>query len=102
MSIGAIAGISGISAQLGTESATSVVRPGGGEGFAAHLDAAVGKVDGAQHTADSALAELASGENVDLHGTMMKLQQADISMRTMVTVRDKVVEAYQTIMNMTI
>jgi flagellar hook-basal body complex protein FliE len=33
---------------------------------------------------------------------MMKLQQADISMRTMVSVRDKVVDAYQTIMNMTI
>ncbi len=102
MSIGAIAGISGISAQLGTQSATSLAQPSAGEGFAAHLDAAVGKVDGAQHTADSALAELASGENVDLHGTMMKLQQADISMRTMVTVRDKVVDAYQTIMNMTI
>lgn len=102
MSIGAIAGISGISAQLGTQSATTVAQAGGGGGFAAHLDAAVGKVDGAQHTADSALAELASGKNVDLHGTMMKLQQADISMRTMVSVRDKVVDAYQTIMNMTI
>jgi len=98
----AIEAIAGLSAQLGTQSATSIGQQAGAGGFAAHLDAAVGKVDGAQHTADSALAELASGENVDLHGTMMKLQQADIAMRTMVSVRDKVVDAYQTIMNMTI
>lgn len=99
----AIEAIAGLSSQLGTQSTTSIgQQAGNGGAFAAHLDAAVGKVDGAQHTADSALAELASGENVDLHGTMMKLQQADIAMRTMVSVRDKVVDAYQTIMNMTI
>jgi flagellar hook-basal body complex protein FliE len=99
MSIEAIAGIS---AQLGTQPGTSIGQQSSGGGFAAHMDAAVGKVDSAQHVADSALAELASGENVDLHGTMIKLQQADIAMRTMVSVRDKVVDAYQTLMNMTI
>jgi len=98
----AIEAIAGLSAQLDTQSTASMGQQGNSGAFAAHLDAAVGKVDGAQHTADSALAELASGENVDLHGTMMKLQQADIAMRTMVSVRDKVVDAYQTIMNMTI
>ena len=100
MAIEAIAGIS--NAQFGTQAAGGVSQHQAQNAFAQHLDAAVGKVDGAQHTADSALAELASGENVDIHDTMIKLQQADVAMRTMVSVRDKVVDAYQTIMNMTI
>ena len=100
MAIEALAGIS--SAQLGGQASGAISQSNAQNAFAEQLDAAVGKVDGAQHTADSALAELASGENVDLHGTMIKLQQADVAMRTMVSVRDKVVDAYQTIMNMTI
>ena len=100
MAIEALAGIS--AAQVGAQGSTAVSQHSAQNAFAQHLDAAVGRVDGAQHTADAALAELASGENVDLHGTMIKLQQADVAMRTMVSVRDKVVDAYQTIMNMTI
>ena len=100
MAIEALAGIS--SAQLGTQAPNGLSQSQAQNAFAEHLDAAVGRVDGAQHTADSALAELASGENVNIHDTMIKLQQADVAMRTMVSVRDKVVDAYQTIMNMTI
>ncbi len=51
---------------------------------------------------DDKLAELASGENVDLHGTMIALEEAEITLRTMTAVRDKVVGAYQEIMNMSI
>ena len=100
MAIEAIAGLS--SAQFGTQAAGGVSQQTAQNAFAQHLDTAVGKVDGAQHTADAALAELASGENVDIHGTMIKLQQADVAMRTMVSVRDKVVDAYQQVMNMSI
>ena len=100
MAINAIGGISSV--LQGATTQTAGMASAGAGSFSAQLDAAVSKVNEAQQTADVALADLASGKNVDLHGSMMKLQQADISMRTMVSVRDKVVDAYQQIMNMSI
>ena len=71
-------------------------------GFADKLEKAVQSVGEVQVRADEKLKGVASGEDVDIHGTMIALQEADIALRTMVSVRDKVVEAYQTVMNMTI
>jgi flagellar hook-basal body complex protein FliE len=45
---------------------------------------------------------LASGEDVDVHGTMIALQEADISLRTMTAFRDKMSEAYKNLINMAI
>ncbi|MEE2751797.1 MAG: flagellar hook-basal body complex protein FliE [Myxococcota bacterium] len=70
--------------------------------FGDRLDKAIGKVNTAQQDSDELLSQLASGENVDLHNTMISLQKADITMRTLVSVRDKVVGAYEQIMNMAI
>lgn len=51
---------------------------------------------------DVALARFASGENVDLHGTFIALEKADITLRAMVSVRDRVVSAYEQVMGMSI
>jgi flagellar hook-basal body complex protein FliE len=45
---------------------------------------------------------LASGQGTDLHGTMIALEEANISLRTMGSVRDKLVDGWQTIWNMQI
>jgi len=87
--------------QQGQQATNSQPRLNTGD-FADQLDSAIGKVDTAQHESDELLSQLASGENVDLHNTMIALQKADISMRTLVSVRDKVVGAYEQIMNMAI
>jgi flagellar hook-basal body complex protein FliE len=71
-------------------------------GFADALDRAVRAVDATQHGADDGLRGVASGSNVDLHGTMIALEEANISLRAMTSVRDKAVEAYQAIWNMPI
>lgn len=71
-------------------------------GFGDQIFDAVDGVDDAQHAADDALYLLASGEEVDLHGTMIALEEADIALRTMVSVRDKLISAYEQVMNMTI
>ena len=70
--------------------------------FGDRLEKAIGKVNTAQQDSDALLSQLASGENVDLHNTMISLQKADITMRTLVSVRDKLVGAYEQIMNMAI
>jgi len=66
------------------------------------LKGALDNVNSLQENADTAVADLASGRNVDLHGTMIALEKADISLRTMASVREKFVRAYETIMNMAI
>jgi flagellar hook-basal body complex protein FliE len=72
------------------------------QSFQATLTDAVKHVNEVQHQSDDLLKGLASGEHVDLHGTMIALEKADISLRSMVSVRDKMVQAYEQIMNMTL
>ena len=87
--------------QESREISQAPMKEGAGD-FAKQLNTAIGKVDAAQHESDELLSQLASGESVDLHNTMISLQKADISMRTLVAVRDKVVSAYEQILNMSV
>jgi flagellar hook-basal body complex protein FliE len=73
-----------------------------GADFSSRLEAAVRSVSDAQNVADVHLGKMASGEEVDIHTTMIAMQEADIKLRTMVSVRDKVVEAYQQMMSMAV
>jgi flagellar hook-basal body complex protein FliE len=75
--------------------------PEGPSSFESILGAVEG-VNGDQLKADDALASFAAGENVDLHGTFIALEKADISLRAMVSVRDRALAAYEQIMNMSI
>jgi len=70
--------------------------------FGNTLQTAIKQVDKQQHLADDALVDLASGRKVDLHGTMIQMEKADIALRTMVSVRNKFIRAYEQIMNMSI
>lgn len=98
-----ISGVTGLPPALAPAKSASVRGPdAGGSAFSQRLESAIASVDQAQHTADGQLAKLAAGDDVDLHGTMIALEEADITLRTMVTVRDKVVDAYQQVMNMQI
>jgi flagellar hook-basal body complex protein FliE len=73
-----------------------------GVSFSERLEAAVKDVDQLQNAADTKLEMLASGKEVDIHGTMIALKEAELSMRLMGSFRDKVSEAYRTLINMTI
>jgi flagellar hook-basal body complex protein FliE len=66
------------------------------------LSSGLQQVEGQVAASEDALSLLASGEQVDLHGTMIELEKADIALRTMVSVRDKVIAAYEQVMNMTV
>ena len=72
------------------------------KGFGDMLEIAVQKVDTQQHYADDKLQALASGKEIDIHGTMIALQESAISLRFAVSVRDKLVEGYNKIINMAI
>ena len=78
---------------------TPAVQNIGGK-FADALKDSIGQVNQAQLSADRAAEQIATGETKNLHEAMIKLEEADISLRLMVQVRNKAVEAYQEIMRM--
>ncbi len=70
--------------------------------FGEMLKTSMAEVNQAQISANRASERIAAGETTNLHGTMIKLEEADISLRLMVQVRNKAVEAYQEIMRMNV
>jgi flagellar hook-basal body complex protein FliE len=76
-------------------------RPGG-VSFGARLEAAIADVSDHQNAADVRLSRLASGDEVDVHATMIALEEADITLRLMVASRDAAVEAFERIQNLQI
>ncbi len=57
-------------------------------------------VDQLQQTADTAVTNFTTGKSRNLHEAVLALEMADTSLRLMVTVRNKVIEAYQEVMRM--
>jgi len=81
---------------------TSMVNKKSDKSFSNFLENAINDVDTSTKVADRKLEMLASGEEVDIHGTMIALQEADISIRTMSAFRDKITDAYKNLINMAI
>jgi flagellar hook-basal body complex protein FliE len=75
---------------------------GANSDFSSFLENAIDSVNRRQIEADAQLLNVATGKNVDIHGQMIALEEASISLRTMASARDKIVEAYNTIWNMQI
>lgn len=57
-------------------------------------------VNADQMTADKKIAEMVAGKNKDIPGTMVAMEKADISLRMLMAVRNKLVGAYEEIMRM--
>ena len=53
-----------------------------------------------QQNADQAMQQLHSGGEKNLHGAMISMEKADISLRYMIQARNKAIDAYQEIMRM--
>lgn len=70
-----------------------------GDGFSALVKKAVEHVNETEKEADRSVEELAKG-NAGIHESMIALQKADISMRFLLQIRNKALEAYREIMRM--
>jgi len=71
-------------------------RPGIGETFENLLDETANNLS----ESDRLTRESAAGGPVDLHDVMIAMEKADISLRLLVQVRNKALDAYQEIMRM--
>lgn len=72
----------------------------GPKSFADTLKDAVNSVNEAQKIADVKAQEVATGKNHNIPEVMIAAEKADISLKLMVQVRNKIIEAYQEIMKM--
>ena len=71
-----------------------------GRPFRDVLTEAIGEVQNLQTEADNTIKKLVAGEMADATEALVAVQKADMAFQTMMTVRNKVMEAYQEIMRM--
>ncbi|MBN1828922.1 MAG: flagellar hook-basal body complex protein FliE [Deltaproteobacteria bacterium] len=74
--------------------------PKNGGSFGDVLKQAVNDISKLQTDADKAIEHVELGNTGSIHEAMIALEKADISFRTMMQVRNKLLEAYQEIMRM--
>jgi len=73
-----------------------------GNSFGSILKDAVNEVSQMQAQADQSVVKMQVQESGSLHEVMIALEKADVSFRTMLQVRNKVLDAYQEIMRMSV
>ena len=74
-----------------------------GSSFGDMLKEAISEVNQLSNAADAAIeTQLSSGESTDLHSTMIALEKADVSFKLMMQIRNKILEAYEEIMRMSV
>ena len=71
-----------------------------GGGFLETLQKSMEEVNADQLQADSSIKDLVAGKSKNIHETMLQIQKADLSLKTMMQVRNKILEAYKEIIRM--
>ena len=82
---------------VGKETQNQVVERGG---LSRTFDKLLQEVNQQQLNAEAKQVELMVSEKKDIHGTMLALEKADLSLRLMLQVRNKLVSAYEEVMRM--
>jgi flagellar hook-basal body complex protein FliE len=68
---------------------------GGGEAFAEHLKSALNEVNEFQETSEKAIGDMATGQVKDLHQAALAIGKAETSMKLMLEIRNKALNAYK-------
>ncbi len=66
-----------------------------GSDFFSILQSTIGEVNEKQKSADTALGQIATGQVKDLHQAAIAIDKAEISMKVMLEVRNKAINAYK-------
>jgi flagellar hook-basal body complex protein FliE len=93
--IGSLSGVgekAGLSVPLKEPAESSGVR------FGEMLQASLDRVSQLQTAADQSVADLATGRQADIHSTMIAVDKAEIALEMALTIRNKLLAAYETIM----
>lgn len=77
------------------------IAPGGERSeFSRTLEGMIDQTAGMQEDAQTKVAELLQGNGQDIHSAMIAVEKADLSFQLMMQVRNKIIQAYQTISQM--
>lgn len=88
-----------INSLAGPNSTTAVSKTRSADGdFTQSLINAIKETEQAQFESDQSIQKMNTGEAKDIHEVMINMEKADISMRLLVSMRNKVLEAYKEIM----
>lgn len=68
--------------------------------FASVLNQAIQQVESFQNNADASINRFLNGEGEEIHKVALAAQQADLSFQMFMQVRNKVIAAYQQVMQM--
>ena len=71
-----------------------------GEAFSKMLSSTIAQVNQAEANGNAAIEKLHTGEAKNLHEVMIAVEEADISIRMLVQMRNKALEAYNEIMRL--
>jgi flagellar hook-basal body complex protein FliE len=71
-----------------------------GQSFKDVLQGLVSQVDSLQRDADSSIRGLIAGQETDVHNVAIKMEEASVAFDLMMSVRNKLLEAYQEISRM--
>ena len=75
-------------------------KTGNGDAFGRMLSEAMDSTNRMQQEADTAITELVTGRETDIHRTMIAMEKADVSFQLVMQVRNKLVAAYEEMMRM--
>jgi len=73
---------------------------GGSGQFGDMLSSAIQSIEGVNQEASTAVQKFLTGENEELHTTVLATQKAELAFELGLQVRNKVVDAYQEVMKM--
>lgn len=71
-----------------------------GTSFEAAIQDALKEVSAIQNDAEKAIEDFSKGEVKDIHTVVVAMEKADLSLQTMLQVRNKLLTAYEEIMRM--
>lgn len=79
------------------DKASALQSSSAGDAFAQSLKSAMNDVNDMQETSEKAMSDIATGQVKDLHQAALAIDKAEISMKLMLEVRNKALNAYQQI-----
>lgn len=71
-----------------------------GNGLGSTFEKMFNEVENQQQVAEAKQTELLTSPNKDIHGTMIEMEKAEVSLRLLMQVRNKLTSAYEEIMRM--
>lgn len=71
-----------------------------GQTFSEILTDSIREVNSVQNSADQAIQNLATGKTGNVHETLLEMQKAELSMKMLLEVRNKVIGAYEEVMRL--